>query len=72
MADVAVSDASPVIVLARAGWLELLRVVAEWVVLPSEVVAEIQRHGRNDAAGLAVTTTAWLVIITVGSVDPRV
>jgi predicted nucleic acid-binding protein len=72
MADAAAVDASPVIVLARAGWLDLLRVVADRIVIPSEVAVEIRRRGSDDPAAAALTALRWLDVIDVGRVDPRV
>ena len=55
MFDVAVLDASPLIVLAKAGQLPLLRAVAATSVAPPAVVAEVLA-GRSDAAAEALLT----------------
>lgn len=45
-----ISDASPLILLARANGLSLLRVVAETVLVPHAVVEEIEAKGERDVA----------------------
>lgn len=53
-----VVNASPLIVLARAGRLDLLRLLAERVLVPSEVVDEVRVH--SDEAARAVADQKWL------------
>ena len=66
------ADASPLIVLAQGGLLELLRVAGPRVVVPQAVAAEVRRHGPDDPAARALQTVAWIEIVDVASIDPRV
>jgi predicted nucleic acid-binding protein len=66
----AVVDASPVIVLAKAGYLSLLRVVSDPVLVPRQVVQEIHQRGPSDPAVQALGQTSWLVIVDPGPVPP--
>ncbi|MBI2298350.1 MAG: DUF3368 domain-containing protein [Armatimonadetes bacterium] len=58
MADVAVVNASPLIVLAKAGRLELLCDAADSIVVPQAVLGEVAAH--NDHAHRAIAATPWL------------
>ncbi|MBI2760250.1 MAG: DUF3368 domain-containing protein [Chloroflexi bacterium] len=67
-----VADSSPLIVLARGGMLDPLRVVGPRVIVPSAVAAEVRQHGGSDPAARALDTLGWLQIRDVGGVDSRV
>lgn len=67
----AVVDASPVIVLAKAGLLTLLRLAGDPVAIPNVVVQEIRRGAPNDPAVQALPGLPWLVPVDPGSDDPR-
>jgi predicted nucleic acid-binding protein len=55
-----VADASPLIFLARADLLELLR-RPDWdVVVPDAVRGEIVRRGPEDRTASALATSAWI------------
>lgn len=54
MSEVWIANASPVIVLAKAGYLELLKELASELVLPEAVVAEILAGPADDPARQAV------------------
>jgi hypothetical protein len=56
-------NASPLIFLARGGWLDLLRVVAQEIVVPQAVAGEIQRRGAADPTVRALTQTPWLALV---------
>ena len=71
MADPPVVNSSPLIVLVRAGAIELLRGEGEDVLVPRVVAGEIGRHGLDDPAERALRTLAWLVVDT-GDTDMRV
>jgi predicted nucleic acid-binding protein len=60
-----VVNASPLIVLAKTGFLDLLRLAGHPVQVPLAVAREIMRAGPNDPAAQALTQVPWLV-----SVDP--
>jgi len=66
----AVVDASPIIVLAKAGYLSLLRVVSDPVLVPREVAQEIHRRGSNDPGVQALGQTSWLVSVDPGPAPP--
>lgn len=53
-------NASPLVVLARAGRLELLRLLGERIVVPKAVAAEVRAH--SDEAARSLDSEAWLEI----------
>ena len=59
MAEPPVVDASPLVVLAKAGELELLKLEGEPVMVPDEVAREVRAHS-SDAAIHALDSQAWL------------
>jgi predicted nucleic acid-binding protein len=61
-----VVNASPVIVLAKAGFLDLLRLAGDPVQVPLAVVQEVQQGGANDPAAQALAQTAWLARVDPG------
>jgi predicted nucleic acid-binding protein len=61
-----VVNASPVIVLAKAGFLDLLRLAGDPVQVPRAVVQEVQQGGANDPAAQALAQTAWLTPVDPG------
>lgn len=65
-----VVDASPLIVLAKAGMLSLLRLAGDPVFVPQVVIQEVQQAGSNDPALQALTATSWLVSVDPGPVSP--
>jgi predicted nucleic acid-binding protein len=60
-----VVNASPVILLAKVGLLDLLQQLGSPVVIPEAAVLEIQRRGSADPAVQALAQAKWLP-----SVDP--
>jgi hypothetical protein len=63
VAEPPVVNASPLIFLARAELLDLLRLAAETVVVPTSVTTEIQRRGPIDITAQALQNTAWIVSV---------
>jgi len=63
VAEPPVVNASPLIFLSRAGLLDLLRLIAETVMVPTSVTAEIQRRGPVDITAQALQNTAWVVAV---------
>jgi predicted nucleic acid-binding protein len=59
----AIVNASPIIYLARAGLLDLLRLVGDVIRVPSPVADEILARGESDPAAASIKTTAWLEIV---------
>jgi predicted nucleic acid-binding protein len=63
LAEAAVVNASPLIYLTETQQLELLRLAAEKVLVPSAVADEVRRWGEDDPAVRALTATPWLKIV---------
>ena len=62
MAERPVVNASPLIFLARADLLDLLRLAGEEIVVPQDVADEIRHRGETDPTALAIQQTSWLVV----------
>jgi predicted nucleic acid-binding protein len=56
-------NSSPLIILSRAGLLNLRQLAAPELVVPDAVAAEIFRRGRNDPTAQALNNIAWLSVI---------
>jgi predicted nucleic acid-binding protein len=63
-----VVDASPIIVLAKTGLLDLLRVVGDPISVPIQVVQEIQQAGPKDPVAQILAQTPWISIVHPGIV----
>jgi predicted nucleic acid-binding protein len=61
-------DASPRILLSKAGRLDLLRVGAGTVVVPAVVCEEIVVKGPADPTARALASAAWLDVVPVGEI----
>lgn len=61
MAEPAVVNASPLVVLARAGRLDLLRLLGERVIVPEAVAAEVKAH--SDEAARALDDESWFEVV---------
>jgi len=57
-------NTSPLVYLARARRLELLRLVRERIVVPEAVAREIRAFDRPDAAVQAINAVSWLDIVS--------
>lgn len=57
-------NASPLIFLSRGGHLELLRLIASEVIIPTPVVDEISQYGTDDVTARAIASTSWLIVKT--------
>jgi len=55
-----VVNASPLIILAKTGFLDLLRAIGDPIQVPTAVVQEIQRGGPNDPASQTIAQLPWL------------
>lgn len=64
----AVCNASPVIVLAKAGLIDVLRSLFDHVVITQAVVQEINAGGKEDPGAQAVAGTSWLEQV---ELDPK-
>ena len=60
MAEPPVCNASPIIILARAGHLHLLRAVYGTVIVPAAVADEVLVGPVSDAGACALGTETWL------------
>ena len=63
MAERPAVNASPLILLARGGRLELLRVAADVLAVPAAVAEELRRRGPADPAVRALNETPWLAVV---------
>ena len=70
MNEVWVVNASPVIVLAKVGHLQLLKVLPDELLLPVPVAMEIQSGPGSDAARQALEG-GWGVRVTAGRIPLR-
>jgi len=61
-----VVDASPLIVLARTGTLDLLRLAGSAVLVPQGVLREVQQPGPNDPVVQTLARTPWLTVVDPG------
>ncbi|NJL27265.1 MAG: DUF3368 domain-containing protein [Thermoanaerobaculia bacterium] len=72
MDEPAFLDASPIILLARAGFLDLLRVLERPLVAPERVVEEVLRKGSDDVAVKALQRAAFLTTAPAQEIDSSV
>lgn len=63
MAERPVVNASPLILLAKAGVLDLLKLAGEEVLVPGTVTMEIHRRGPTDPTVQAIENSPWLTIV---------
>jgi predicted nucleic acid-binding protein len=68
----AILDASPIILLARAGFLDLLRVLSRPLLVPRPVVEEVLQKGPDDIAARALQKTELFTSVPALEVDPSV
>lgn len=60
MTDTAVTNASPIIYLARTNYFDLLHLAATEVLVPAPVADEILVRGMEDPAARALSETSWI------------
>jgi len=58
-----VVNASPLIVLARAGVFDMLRVAGDRLLVPAAVAGEIRRRGPADPTVQAMNQADWLTVV---------
>jgi predicted nucleic acid-binding protein len=59
----AVTNASPLIFLARGGYVDLLQLTGDRVLVPEPVAREIRARGPQDITARALESTRWLQIV---------
>jgi predicted nucleic acid-binding protein/predicted HTH domain antitoxin len=67
-----VVNTSPLIHLAEAGLLHLLRDAAGMICVPEAVAREIRAYGADDPTARALTAHAWLDVIPVASIPESI
>lgn len=67
-----VVNASPIILLARAGLVDLLQHIGPSVVIPGAAVLEIQRRGSTDPAVQALAQANWLPTVDPGPIPANI
>ncbi|PSM47187.1 DUF3368 domain-containing protein [Chroococcidiopsis sp. CCALA 051] len=63
MAERPAINASPLILLTKAGLLNLLQLVSQEIVVPAAVAMEIGQYGETDVTAAALAQTEWLVVV---------
>ena len=63
MPEHAVVNASPLVFLSRANVIDLLRLSAPDVVVPTPVYEELRRRGSTDVTVHAIETTGWIRVV---------
>jgi predicted nucleic acid-binding protein len=58
-----VTNASPLIFLARGGYFDLLALVGEPVLVPAAVANEISQRGPDDVTVRAMSGAAWIQVL---------
>jgi predicted nucleic acid-binding protein len=67
-----VTNASPLIVLARAELSNLLLTAGPQVLVPVAVAGELQRRGHDDPAVQLLTNAAWIQVVDTGPIPERI
>lgn len=62
MAERPAVNASPLIYLSRAGFVDLLQIAGREIVVPAPVAEDIRRKGAHDPAVQALVQTPWLLV----------
>jgi predicted nucleic acid-binding protein len=62
LADRAAVNASPLILLARGGLIQLLKLAGPEVVVPLPVAEEVRRRGASDPTVRALAENPWLAV----------
>lgn len=71
MSEPGVVNASPFIILAQGGWLELLRLAGDQVMMPRPVEREVLDRSAADAAVDALGTLKWMQVVAAAPVPDR-
>ena len=55
-------NTSPLIFLTKGGYMSLLQLVSEEIIVPAAVATEIQAYGAMDVTASTLASTEWLVV----------
>ena len=72
MVSLWVVNASPIILLSKAGLIDVLQHLGAPVVIPEAAAQEIQRRGASDPSVLALVQAAWLATVDPGAIPAAV
>ena len=72
MVERAVVNASPLILLSRAGHLHLPQAVSKTLLVPAQVVTEVRAKGEADPCARALAEATWLEQVAVDAVPPAI
>lgn len=72
MLEVAVLDASPLILLSRADAMHLAQSLGRRWLIPEAVRSEVERKGPDDVTARTLRGTPWLEVVTAVDVPPEV
>lgn len=61
----AIVNSSPLIFLSKAGYINLLQLTADKIMVPDSVILEINQRGHNDITAQVIRKASWLQSITV-------
>ncbi len=61
----AIVNSSPLIFLSKAGYLDLLKLAAQEIVVPDAVILEINQRSANDVTVRALQQATWLQVVKV-------
>lgn len=72
MADRPAINASPLILLAKTGLLDLLQLLSQEIVVPAAVMREIEQYGEMDLTVQAIAQINWLVVVEISPVPESI
>lgn len=72
MAEPAVANASPLILLQRAGHLDLLRVASDEIIVPAAVEAELRRGRNQEKVVEAIAQAPWITVVPIASIPSTI
>ena len=72
MIEKAIANASPLILLSRAGHEALFKIVADVILVPEPVALEIRARGEKDPTAGFLLSTSWVSIVPAISVPDTI
>jgi predicted nucleic acid-binding protein len=70
--EYAIVNASPIILLAKANLIELLKGIALDILIPGPVALEISQYAPTDPARCALATSPWITVVNLSEVASAV